>query len=217
MARRSASSGASRRSTIGCTRRRIATTSRCSASSRRPTATSLARCCAAVEAWARARGRAAVRGPISPSLNEMCGLLVDGFDTDPMLLMPHNPPEYQAADRSGRLCEGEGSVRVDARSAPRRCRRRSSRAARAAARQARDHHPAAEPRRVHPRGRTAARASTAARGSGTGASCAPTAAEFRRIATELKPIFDPALHRLRGGRRQRWSRASSPCPTSTRR
>ena len=24
----------------------------------------------------------------------MCGLLVDGFDTDPMLLMPHNPPEY---------------------------------------------------------------------------------------------------------------------------
>jgi hypothetical protein len=48
----------------------------------------------AVEAWARARGRERVRGPISPSLNEMCGLLVDGFDTDPVLLMPHNPPEY---------------------------------------------------------------------------------------------------------------------------
>jgi hypothetical protein len=49
---------------------------------------------AAVETWARARGRAHVRGPISPALNDMCGLLVDGFDTDPMLLMPHNPPEY---------------------------------------------------------------------------------------------------------------------------
>jgi hypothetical protein len=50
---------------------------------------------AAVEVWARARGRAHVRGPISPSLNDMCGLLIDGFDTDSMLLMPHNPPEYR--------------------------------------------------------------------------------------------------------------------------
>lgn len=48
----------------------------------------------AVEAWARARGRTHVRGPINPSLNDNCGLLIDGFDTDPMLLMPHNPPGY---------------------------------------------------------------------------------------------------------------------------
>lgn len=48
----------------------------------------------AVETWARRRGRALVRGPINPSLNDSCGLLIDGFDTDPMLLMPHNPPEY---------------------------------------------------------------------------------------------------------------------------
>lgn len=50
----------------------------------------------AVEAWAKARGRAHVRGPANPSLNETAGLLIDGFDTDPMLLMPHNPPEYAA-------------------------------------------------------------------------------------------------------------------------
>jgi len=50
----------------------------------------------AVEHWARARGRAAVRGPINPSLNESAGLLVDGFDTPPMVMMPHNPPEYGA-------------------------------------------------------------------------------------------------------------------------
>ena len=49
---------------------------------------------AQVEQWAKARGRSAVRGPINPSMNDNCGLLVDGFDTDPMLLMPHNPPEY---------------------------------------------------------------------------------------------------------------------------
>jgi hypothetical protein len=47
-----------------------------------------------VESWARARGRARVRGPINPSLNESAGLLVDGFDSDPMLMMPHNPREY---------------------------------------------------------------------------------------------------------------------------
>src|SRR4051812_25810346 len=49
----------------------------------------------AAEAWAKARGRVRLRGPISPSLNEMCGLLIDGFDTDPTLLMPHNPREYR--------------------------------------------------------------------------------------------------------------------------
>jgi hypothetical protein len=47
-----------------------------------------------VEAWAMKRGRAHVRGPLNPSLNESAGLLIDGFDTDPMLMMPHNPPEY---------------------------------------------------------------------------------------------------------------------------
>ena len=47
-----------------------------------------------VESWALARGRARVRGPLNPSLNESAGLLVDGFDADPTLMMPHNPPEY---------------------------------------------------------------------------------------------------------------------------
>ncbi len=49
---------------------------------------------AAAESWGRARGRSAIRGPINPSLNESAGLLVDGFDTDPMLLMPRNPRAY---------------------------------------------------------------------------------------------------------------------------
>jgi hypothetical protein len=49
---------------------------------------------AAAEEWGRAHGRARMRGPLNPSLNESAGLLVDGFDTDSMLMMPHNPPEY---------------------------------------------------------------------------------------------------------------------------
>ena len=49
-----------------------------------------------VETWAHAKGRAAVRGPLNPSLNESGGLLISGFDTDPMLMMPRNPREYAA-------------------------------------------------------------------------------------------------------------------------
>jgi hypothetical protein len=47
-----------------------------------------------VEAWARQRGCRAVRGPANPSLNESAGVLVDGFEDDPYVLMPYNPPVY---------------------------------------------------------------------------------------------------------------------------
>ena len=46
---------------------------------------------AAAENWLRQRGRARVLGPFDLSINEEIGVLVDGFDTPPMLLMPHNP------------------------------------------------------------------------------------------------------------------------------
>ena len=39
-----------------------------------------------------ARGLRRVRGPFSLSINEQTGLLVSGFDTPPMLMMPHDPP-----------------------------------------------------------------------------------------------------------------------------
>jgi len=48
----------------------------------------------AAEEWARNRGRDALRGPANPSLNDTCGLLVDGFDDDPMMMMPYNPKVY---------------------------------------------------------------------------------------------------------------------------
>ena len=49
---------------------------------------------ARVEGWGRDLGRSAVRGPANPSLNHSAGLLVDGFDEDPYLMMPYNPPAY---------------------------------------------------------------------------------------------------------------------------
>lgn len=51
---------------------------------------------ATAEAWLRERGRAQAIGPFNLSINEEVGLLVDGFDTPPMLMMGHDPP-YAAA------------------------------------------------------------------------------------------------------------------------
>jgi len=42
----------------------------------------------------RKRGMAEMRGPMSPSINGECGLLIEGFDDSPYVLMPYNPPYY---------------------------------------------------------------------------------------------------------------------------
>lgn len=48
----------------------------------------------AAEAWLRERGMKVARGPMSFGVNEEVGLLVEGFDTPPMLVMAHHRP-YQ--------------------------------------------------------------------------------------------------------------------------
>lgn len=45
--------------------------------------------------WARQRGRDRLRGPMDFSLNYQCGVLVDGFETPPRIIMNHNPPSYE--------------------------------------------------------------------------------------------------------------------------
>ena len=45
--------------------------------------------------WVRSRGSEAIRGPASFTTNEECGLLIKNFDK-PMIMMPYNPPYYQA-------------------------------------------------------------------------------------------------------------------------
>jgi GNAT superfamily N-acetyltransferase len=44
--------------------------------------------------WCRKHGHDVLRGPASFSVNDECGLLVDGFDKPPTLMMPHNPRYY---------------------------------------------------------------------------------------------------------------------------
>jgi len=60
----------------------------------------------ASSSWLRARGLTMMRGPASFSTNDECGLLVDGFDAPPTLMMPHNPPRYVG------LVEGAGFIKA---------------------------------------------------------------------------------------------------------
>jgi hypothetical protein len=47
---------------------------------------------ATAEGWLTGKGSKRATGPFNLSINEETGLLVDGFDTSPMLMMPHDPP-----------------------------------------------------------------------------------------------------------------------------
>lgn len=48
----------------------------------------------AAEEWLRSEGIKRVRGPLSLSINDEVGLLVDGFDTSPYFMMGHSKPYY---------------------------------------------------------------------------------------------------------------------------
>ena len=52
--------------------------------------------------WGRERKMTVLRGPTNPTLNDEAGLLVDGFDSPPVLMMTYNPRFYAG------LIEGQG-------------------------------------------------------------------------------------------------------------
>jgi hypothetical protein len=47
---------------------------------------------AAAEDWLKSKGMKRVTGPFSLSVNEEVGLLIDGFDSRPVLMVPYDPP-----------------------------------------------------------------------------------------------------------------------------
>jgi hypothetical protein len=75
---------------------------------------------AAAGDWLRERGLTAARGPYSPSINDTCGLLTEGFDDPPCVFMPWNPPRYVDTYRGlglsevRRLCAFEMDMTVPA-------------------------------------------------------------------------------------------------------
>ncbi|MCW5749953.1 MAG: dATP pyrophosphohydrolase [Alphaproteobacteria bacterium] len=48
----------------------------------------------AAEGWLRQRGMRHVYGPFSPTINDEPGILVEGFDTPPMMMMAHAEPYH---------------------------------------------------------------------------------------------------------------------------
>jgi hypothetical protein len=52
--------------------------------------------------WLKGHGMEKMAGPMNPSTNDECGLLIEGFDSPPCLMMPYNPPHYPS------LLEGFG-------------------------------------------------------------------------------------------------------------
>jgi len=59
-----------------------------------------------VNAWARERGMETLRGPVNLSTNHECGLLVEGFEAPPSVMMTYNPKYYAA------LFEGAGFAKT---------------------------------------------------------------------------------------------------------
>jgi len=68
----------------------------------------------------REMGMEEMIGPMNPSTNYECGMLVDGFSTPPYIMMPHNPPYYpklmeaiglhKARDLYANLIIGDGTI-----------------------------------------------------------------------------------------------------------
>ena len=49
----------------------------------------------AATGWLKQRGLTGVRGPTNPSMNDVAGLLVDGFNRAPSILLPYNKSYYE--------------------------------------------------------------------------------------------------------------------------
>ena len=61
---------------------------------------------AAAESWLKQKGMKRSTGPFSLSVNEEVGLLVSGFDSTPMLMVPYDPPY------SGARVEANGYAKI---------------------------------------------------------------------------------------------------------
>lgn len=57
-------------------------------------------------AWVRSRGMTRLRGPMSFTINDECGVLLDAYDLPPVFLMAYNPPYYP------RLLEACGFAKI---------------------------------------------------------------------------------------------------------
>jgi GNAT superfamily N-acetyltransferase len=57
--------------------------------------------------WVSERGARFLRGPMNPSTNYECGMLIDGFDSSPMVMMTYNPRYYPVLMERAGLCKAK--------------------------------------------------------------------------------------------------------------
>jgi len=60
----------------------------------------------AAEGWLRGRGRDRMVGPMDFRMNDESGILIEGYEQEPIIKQPWHPPYYRA------LCEGAGLEKV---------------------------------------------------------------------------------------------------------
>jgi len=74
----------------------------------------------AAELWLRDRGMEKVIGPTAPSTNDEMGMLIEGYDGRPVLMMPYNPPYYHDLVRAYGFSKAKDllAYHVDSRNLP---------------------------------------------------------------------------------------------------
>jgi len=67
----------------------------------------------AAAAWLKQRGATAIQGPFSFSINDETGLLVEGFDTPPSMMMGHALPYYAARMEEAGFAKAKDVIAYD--------------------------------------------------------------------------------------------------------
>lgn len=68
---------------------------------------------AQVADWGREKGMKRILGPMNPTSNDECGLLVDGFDSPPVFMMTYNPSYYPALTEGNRFAKAKDLLAYD--------------------------------------------------------------------------------------------------------
>src|SRR5262249_15167445 len=68
---------------------------------------------AAAEAWLRERARDRMVGPMDFVINEECGVLIEGFEREPMIRQPWQPPYYRQRLEAAGLVQAMGVFHRD--------------------------------------------------------------------------------------------------------
>ena len=111
-----ASSAASAPSTTTTSTRSTATAGACSASSSsRTSRRSCRRCSTPPRRGCAAHGRDRMIGPMDFTMNDECGVLIEGFERTPLIKQPWHPPYYPSAVEEARAGQGDGPAHVGAR------------------------------------------------------------------------------------------------------